>query len=180
MTPSDKNNKKKHKREKLPMEIKFDKWVYGGISYWAQALTGMGIAYWMKYGSGKPIFEKAAEWTGKNIMSKITGKTGAAAVKEAHTTVTVSTMIMVGNTFLLPVKWLENRKPAIVRKWTEDENKSLEKAGTPISEEGKKRQEAAERTRRRSTTKLEIINWRTRIWPGRRLRRYLRPNTKAQ
>ncbi|MBY0406525.1 MAG: hypothetical protein K2Q01_02445, partial [Rickettsiales bacterium] len=119
-------------REKLPAERRFDKYVYGGISYGAQALTGIGLTYWLKYGSGQPIFNKMAKWLGPKLYS---GKTVAEATKEVSTPLMVTTMIMVGNTFLLPVKWLENRKAQIVRSWTEKDCERMEARGTPYTKE---------------------------------------------
>lgn len=135
------NSGKPHEREKLPAEKKFDKAVYGGISYAAQAGTGIALSYWIKHGSGRPIYDKIAKWFGPNVISKITSKTGQEAIKEADSWIIVTTMVSVGNLFLLPVKWLENRKPEIVRNWTEKQNEKLEKAGHPVSEATKKHQE---------------------------------------
>lgn len=131
-----------HERDKLPAERDFDKYVYGGISYAAQALAGIGLSYWIKYGSGKPIYNKIANWMGENFISKITTKRGADAIKEADHWIVVSTMVMMGNAFILPVKWLENKKAEIVRAWTEKDNqKRAEQGNAPSSEDRQKQQE---------------------------------------
>ena len=119
-------------REKLPAEKNFDKAVYGGISYAAQAGSGILLTYWLKYGSGKPYFEKAAKWLGPKIFRS---RSVEEATKEISSPLMVSTMIMVGNTFLVPVKMLENHKPAIVRKWHEDHVKRKQAGATPYSAE---------------------------------------------
>lgn len=108
---------------KTKAEVTFDKAVYGGISYFAQAATGVVLTHWIRHGTGRRYFDQMAEWAGPRIISKITAKTGEDAVKAADSPIVVSTMIMVGNAFLLPVKWLENRKPEIVRGMAERENK---------------------------------------------------------
>ncbi len=132
---NDKDKKNEVHREKLPAEVKFDKAVYGGISYFAQAGTGILLTHWMRHSSGRPIFDKIAQKVGPAFIEKVTAKRGAAAVKEADHWIVVSTMIMVGNTFLLPVKWLENRKPEIVRGMTERSNNKREKWGETIAPE---------------------------------------------
>lgn len=111
-----------HSRHKPRAEIVFDKAVYGGISYAAQAATGVVLTHWIKHGSGRKYFDKMANWAGEKLISKITSKKGEDAVKEADSWIVVTTMVMVGNAFLLPVKWLENRKPKIVRWINEKQN----------------------------------------------------------
>jgi len=130
MTPKD-----AHEREKLPAEKKFDGWVYGGISYLAQAVAGSGLTYWMRHAGGRPIFDKIANFAGPNIITPITGKVGAAAVKLADSLVTVSTMVFVGSLFVIPVKWLEDVKAGIVEKWTKSDNTAREARGETISPE---------------------------------------------
>lgn len=127
-------------REILPEEVKFDKAVYGGISYVAQAATGIVLTHWLKYGSGKPLFEKAARWLGPKIY---TGRSIERAAEEISSPLLVTTMVMVGNTFLLPVKWLENHKASIVRGWTEKDAARKEAQGTPYSPEELARREKA-------------------------------------
>lgn len=119
-------------REKLPEERFFDRSVYGGISYAAQAGTGIILTHFLKYGKGKPAFEKVATWLGSKVMPS---KTGAEAIKSLSPFMMVTTMIMVGNTFLLPVKWLENRKAKIVRDWAENDIRKMADAGMPYSPE---------------------------------------------
>lgn len=140
MKPQASNDPSQPQREVLPAEVRFDKWVYGGISYFAQAATGIVLTRWLKYGSGKPHFERAAEWLGPKIYRNKSVKDAANAVSSP---LLVTTMVMVGNTFLLPVKWLENRKPAIVRSMHEKDVAAMEAAGTPYSEEERARQEKA-------------------------------------
>ena len=106
----------KEKRVKLPAERFFDKAVYGGISYFAQAAAGIGLAYWLKHGSGQPYFEKMGKWLGPKLFKNIAENKGVeAAAKEGATVLTVSTMIAVGTAFLIPVKMLEKHKAKIVR-----------------------------------------------------------------
>jgi len=121
-------------REILPEEKTFDRAVYGGISYGAQAAAGIVLTYFLKYGSGKPLFEKVSKWLGPKLFRN---KSVEEAAKEISTPLMVTAMIMVGNAFLLPVKWLENRKPQIIRAWHEKNVKKLEADGTPLSEEEK-------------------------------------------
>jgi hypothetical protein len=109
-------------REKLPAEVTFDKRVYGGISYFGQAITGSALTYWIRHSTGRPIFDKIAEWVGPNFISKITSKKGVEAIKEADSWIVVSTMVFVGTLFVAPVKWLEDKKAETVEKWTNEDN----------------------------------------------------------
>ncbi len=127
-------------REKLPMEKKFDQLVYGGISYAAQAIAGSGLTYWVKHSSGRPIYDKIADWMGPNVISKFTSKRGKAAVTAADSFITVSTMVVVGTLFVIPVKWLEDMKANIVEKWTGEDNKKREARGETIAPEEKQHQ----------------------------------------
>jgi len=129
------------KREKLPAEAKFNKWAYGGISYFGQALTGSALTYWIKFSSGRPIYDKMANWLGPNLISKVTSLRGSAAVKGADAFITVSTMVMMGNLFLIPLKWVEDRKASIVEKWTNEDNAKREACGAAISPEEKMHQQ---------------------------------------
>lgn len=130
------------KREKLPMEKKFDQWVYGGISYAAQALAGSGLTYWIKHSSGRPVYDKVANWLGPNFISKFSSHRGKAAVTAADSFITISTMVFVGTLFVAPVKWLEDMKAGIVEKWTNDDNKAREARGEIIAPEVKEHQAA--------------------------------------
>ncbi len=121
-------------RDKLPAEVKFDKAVYGGISYVAQALAGSGLTYWIRHSSGRPIYDKMANWLGPNFISKISKKTGAEAIKSADSWITVSTMVGVGTMFLIPVKWLEDRKAGIVENWTKKDNEKRAAQGHPLTD----------------------------------------------
>lgn len=115
----------------LPAEKLFDQAVYGGISYWAQALTGIMLARWIKYGSAKPYYDEVCKWIGPKIYR---WKDAATAAKDIASPLTVTIMIMVGNTFLLPVKWLENNKPQHVRRINDWLNKRRTDRGEIISE----------------------------------------------
>lgn len=128
-------------REKLPAEEKFDTAVYGGISYAGQALTGSGLTYWIKHAGGRPLYDKMANWAGPNFISKITRAKGAEAIAKADSWITVSTMVVVGTMFLIPVKWLENRKASIIRNWTDKDNEDRKLQGKPISHEDQAMQE---------------------------------------
>jgi hypothetical protein len=107
------------KRKKIAAEKIFDWAVYGGISYFAQALSGTLATRWLKYGGGRKYGAMAAEWTGRNIMEQITSKRGAAAVEEANTFVTVTALVTMGNMFVTPVKLIEDHKAQAVQ-WIED------------------------------------------------------------
>jgi len=120
--------------KKLPAEIKFDKAVYGGISYWAQAITGIALTKWLRHGSGRKYFDKIAGSVATNFIEKISSKRGVDAVKSADSWSTVTIMVGVGTTFLLPVKWLEDRKPEIVRWINKRTNKSRTDKGEVISD----------------------------------------------
>ncbi len=133
--------KQQTEREKLPAEVKFDKWVYGGISYAAQAFTGSALAYWIKHAGGRPIYDKIANWMGPNFISKITSKTGHDAIKTADSWITVTTMVIVGTLFVAPVKWLEDKKIGIVERWTNEENAAREARGETIAPEEKQHQQ---------------------------------------
>jgi|GEM_PF-6415809 len=114
----------KGSREILPSERFFDKAVYGGISYAAQAGAGIILSRWLKFGGGNKYYTKMAEWAGTKLCS---AKTAEEAIKVASRPVIVTTMIGVGTAFLLPVKWLENRKPQVVR-WLHERDVAKEEA----------------------------------------------------
>ena len=97
------------KRQKLPMEQKFDRMAYGGISYLGQALAGSALTYWIRHSGGRPVYDKMANWLGPNFIEKITSKRGHEAVKSADSWITVSTMVVVGTLALIPIKWLEDK-----------------------------------------------------------------------
>jgi len=78
---------------------------------------------------------------GPRVITPLTGKLGEEAVKAADSPIVVSTMIMCGNAFLIPVKMIENHKPAIVRKWQYAINAKREKKGEIISEAERNEQE---------------------------------------
>ncbi len=138
---NDNNKANDDQREKLPMEKKFNQWAYGGISYFAQAFSGSSLMYWIKFGSGRHIYDKMAAWLGPNFISKITKLRGAKAIAGADSFITVTTMVMVGNLFLFPLKWVEDRKNEIVEKWTKEDNQKREAAGEIISAEEKEHQQ---------------------------------------
>lgn len=127
-------------RKILPEEVKFDKRVYGGISYFAQAAAGILLTRSLKFGSLKPLFEKATTTLGPMVYRNRSVEKAAA---EISTPLLVTTMVMVGNAFLLPVKWLENRKASIVRDWTEKDAAAKAAQGTPYSQEEIAQQQAA-------------------------------------
>lgn len=113
-TPAPDHNYGHHKP--LTAEKIYDFSLYGiwnyGIQVGASVLAGM----WFKEGGGKPYFNKAADWMGKNVMSKITSKTGAAAAKESHTWLIFGALITVGNLFIPPIQYIEHRKHHVVSK----------------------------------------------------------------
>ena len=128
------------KRHKLSAEVTFDKAVYGGISYWAQMLTGIGLSYWFKHGSGKAHFEKITHALGPKLFKGTAAAKGVeAAAEKLHSPLIVTTMVMVGNTFLIPVLWLEKRKPEIVR-WIHEHTTAKQ---SDYSEENRAKDEEA-------------------------------------
>lgn len=142
MTHETKNElNQKAEREKLPAEVKFNKAVYGGISYVAQAAAGIALAHWLLHGKGQKYYHPMADWFGTNVLSKITSKTGAAAKEESRHWLIVGTMVMMGNAFILPVKMLENVKCNIVEKWTERDNEKRAARGEAVTDEEKQHQQ---------------------------------------
>lgn len=128
----------------LAAEKSFDKRVYGGISYFAQAASGIALTYWLKNTAiGRKIYDPVVKWTGDKFISKISSVKGNKATSKAEEWVIVTTMVMMGNAFLLPVKWLENHKPEIVRKMNANMNAKREAKGEIISHEEREMQEAA-------------------------------------
>ncbi|MGE0754547.1 MAG: hypothetical protein AB7L92_05245 [Alphaproteobacteria bacterium] len=136
-TPPDKPQTKE-----LRAEVTFDKAVYGGISYGAQAGTGIILSHWLKYGGGLKYYDKMAEWTGKHVIPLVSNKRGAEAIVAAKAPVIVTTMIMVGNSFIPPVKWIEAHKPGIVRWLNDRNNKKLARKGYVLTDEERTAQEA--------------------------------------
>lgn len=110
-----------HKRDILPEEAQFDKAVYGGISYFAQAAAGIVLTRWLAYGGGKQHFDKVVEKIGEKWAS----------------TLKIATLVMVGNSFIPPVKWLEDRKAKIIRGMHEHNVAKQEAAGHPQTPEEK-------------------------------------------
>lgn len=129
------------KREKLPMEKKFDQWVYGGISYFAQAVAGSVATYWVKHAGGKPIFDRWAKNLGPALVSKLTSYKGEKAVEVANGWLTVVALVSVGNLFVAPVKWMEDIKISTVEKWTKQDNEKRAARGEAISPEELAQQE---------------------------------------
>ena len=101
---------------KLAAERIFDAGLYGAWNYVAQAGTSVAAAMWFHEGSGKPYFDKSAEWLGEHVMSKITSKTGAAAAAEAHTPLMFVSLITVGSLFIPPMQYAEKHKAHYVSK----------------------------------------------------------------
>lgn len=132
---------KPHAREQLPMEKKFNKLAYGGISFLAQAVTGSALTYWIKYSSGRPVYDKIAKWVGPNFIEKFGKYKGAEAVGKADSFITIATMVMVGNMFLIPLKILENKRNEIVAKWTKADNEKRTARGDAPSEDELKHQQ---------------------------------------
>lgn len=147
----------KKKPKQLQAEITFDKAVYGGISYAAQAGTGIVLSHWLKHGKGLKYYDKMAKWTAEHVIPLVSNKRGAAAVEAAKAPVIVTTMIMVGNSFIPPVKWIEARKPEIVRWLNERNNKKLAQKGYVQTDEERKSQDA----RLAALEKEPPQNWRS-------------------
>lgn len=101
---------------KLLAERIFDGAVYGFWNYGLQAGTSVAAAIWFHEGGGKPYFDKAADWLGKNVMEHITSKTGKAAAAEAHTPLMFTSLITVGNLFIPPMQYAEHHKAHYVSK----------------------------------------------------------------
>ncbi len=131
------------KRTVLPAERIFNWKVYGVLNYGIQVTTSVIATEWIKHGGGKAYFRKAAEWTGKNIIPRVTNKQGLEAVKEANTYLVGTSLIMIGNLFLLPVKWFEKHKAHFVRKIDERLTENQERKGFILTAEEKEKHEAA-------------------------------------
>ena len=129
-------------REKILDEISFDKRVYGGISYFAQAATGVALSYWTKHSGGQQFFKNITEYIGPKIYKNLAATKGVPAAAAAVTTITVaSIMIGVGTSFLIPVKMLEKNKAKIVRKMYESRIAKEEANGYVLTPEQKARDE---------------------------------------
>ncbi len=127
-------------REKLPMEKKFDQLVYGGITYGAQALAGSIATYWIKHAGGKKYFDSWSQKLGHGLVEKFTSYKGAKATEVANGWLTVTALVMVGNLFVAPVKWFEDKKVAYVERWTKEDNQAREARGEIITPEEKQHQ----------------------------------------
>lgn len=139
-SPSSKDN---GYRKKIFAENLADWTIYGGVAYAGQATASVVATEWVKNGPGKQYFEKAAEWTGKNILERITTKRGPAAVAEANTYLIATALIMVGNFFVPLVKKLEDYKPQIVCTFNDWSNEFSRRMGhEPSAEEVARQQEA--------------------------------------
>jgi hypothetical protein len=129
-------------REKTIDEVKFDRRVYGGISYFAQAAVGIALTYWSKFGGGKEKFQAITEWVGPKIYKSLAAREGIqAAAKEVNTATATTLMILVGSLFLIPVKMIEKNKGKIVRGMYEKRVAKEEASGNIISPEEKARDE---------------------------------------
>lgn len=121
-------------RTKLPAEKLFDSTVYGILSVGLGAVAAMTGTQWVKHGAGKPIFDRASRWMGRNVLEKITSKRGVAAAKEADIYLVSAGLISISSLFVFPVKWLENHKPEIVEYIDTWQNKNKEQVFTPEQE----------------------------------------------
>lgn len=147
-------------RKIIAAEKAFDAAVYGFWNYGLQAGASVAAAMWFNHGGGKPYFEKSAEWLGKNVISKITNKTGAAAVAEARTPLIFTSLITVGNLFVLPMPYIERHKADYVSKindWMNDRRTA--KGDAPDAAELAEQQQAIahiEQSPKQSTSSLWI------------------------
>ncbi|NBO20016.1 MAG: hypothetical protein EBV03_12505, partial [Proteobacteria bacterium] len=87
----------------------FDWLTYGGISFAGVFIATMPWTYYTKYGSGK----KFHEWVVKGLKNK--------GVSEHVAEQTFNTLVLgsLGNVAIIPIKFLENHKPAIVDKFND-------------------------------------------------------------
>jgi hypothetical protein len=97
----------------------FDWSAYGVWNYGIQTGASVLAGMWFRSGSGKPLFEKSAEWLGDNIVSKLSSKRGAAAANVVRTPLVFAALITVGNLFIPPIQYAERRKEKIVS-WIND------------------------------------------------------------
>lgn len=85
----------------------FDLLTYGGIGFLGVFAAGIPIGYWGKYGGGAGMFKSSAKALEKLGMS----------AKAADDAVMTSVLMQPGNVGLIPIKWMENRKPELVEKF---------------------------------------------------------------
>lgn len=131
------------KPQKINAEKYFDTGLYGTVSYFGQALTSVLLTQWIKHGSGKEKFDTASRWLGRNVLEKQFKQTPENAAKLSNTLLVATTLIMVGNCFLAPVKYMEDHKPEFVRKINDWLNERREKKGDVISPEERREQDEA-------------------------------------
>lgn len=131
------------KPKKIAAEKYFDTGLYGTVSYFGQALASVLLTQWIKHGSGKQKFNATSHWLGKNILETHCGSTPENAAKQANTLLVATTLIMVGNCFLAPVKYIEDHKPEFVRKINDWLNERREQRCGVISETERKEQDTA-------------------------------------
>lgn len=127
----------------LTAEKIYDISLYGVWNYGIQVGASVLAGLWFKEGGGKPYFNQAAEWMGKNVMSKITSKTGAAAAKESHTWLIFGALITVGNLFIPPIQYIERRKHKVVSGINDWLNSRRAARGDAPSEQELKEQQAS-------------------------------------
>ena len=84
----------------------FDWLTYGGIGFLGVFAAGIPVGYWAKYGGGAKAFASSI---------KALEKTGMSA-KSAEDIMITNVLMQPGNAALIPIKILENHKPALVEK----------------------------------------------------------------
>ena len=128
-------------RKKLAAEKIFDLSVYGVWNYGIQVGTSVAASMWFQHFGGKPYFNKAAQWLGENVMTKVSNKTAEAAVKEAHSPLLFISLITVGSFFIPPMRYVEKDKEWYVSKINDWLNNRRRAKGEVISDEELKHQQ---------------------------------------
>lgn len=99
-------------RVKTAGEKKFDFLTYTGINYIANVLLSVGAVYWVERTHGGQSFMKNfVKWVHKN--TKVNPET-------AELLATKSFFLTGGFAVLLPVKWMEDAKVNLVKKWNRE------------------------------------------------------------
>ena len=85
----------------------FDWLVYGGIAGVGTFIATIPTTYWAKYGGGAKYFDASSKWLVKKGLSE----------QSAEQAVMTSALMQGGNLALIPVKWAEDNKVALVKKF---------------------------------------------------------------
>lgn len=162
--PPKKERHKYGKHKPLTAERIFDISAYGIWNYVIQVGTSVVAAKWFMQDGGKKYFDKASQWMGENVISKVTKLKGAQAAQECRTPLIFAALITVGNFFIPPLQYAEKHKAKIVS-WINDNLNAWHTAhGNPPDEQELKDQQEAIR----DIAAEPLQNWKT-LWGGRAL-----------